>query len=74
MVSDCEDGFPAGDWIGADDGVRSLELIADVVGRTARGGVQFEVIVFGSFSEQRLRIGGSKTFKEFLVRGGDAVE
>ena len=51
MVSDCEDGFPAGDWIGADDGVRSLETIADVVGRAARGGVQFEVIFCGSFVE-----------------------
>ena len=74
MVSDREDGFPAGDWIGADDGVRSLEIIADVVGRAARGGVQFEVIVFGSFIEQRLGIGGGKVFKEFLVRWGDAVE
>ena len=74
MVSDCEDGFPAGDWIGANDGVRGFEVIADVVGRAARGGVQFEGIVFGSFIEQGLRIGGSKAFEEFLVRWGDTVE
>ena len=74
MMSDGEDGLPASDWIGADDGVRSLEIIADVVGRAARGGVQFEVIIFGSFIEHWLGIGGSKGFKEFLVRWGDAVE
>ena len=74
MLSDCEDGFLAGDRIGADDGVRGFETIADVVGRATRGGVQFEVIVFGSFIKQRLRKGGSKAFQEFLVRWGDAVE
>lgn len=62
MLSDCEDGFPSGDRIGADDGVRGFETIADVVGRAARGNVQFEVIVFGSFIKQRLRKGGSKGF------------
>ena len=74
MVSDCEDGFPAGDGIGADDGVRGFEGIADVVGRAAWGGVQLEGVVFGGFIEQWLRIGGSKAFKESLVRWGDTVE
>ena len=74
MVSDCEDGFPAGDWIGTDDGVRSFEVIANVVRRAARGRVQFEVIVFRSFIEQWLRIGGSKAFKELLVTWGDTVK
>ena len=74
MVSDGEHGFPAGDWIGTDDGMRSLEITADVVGRSARGGVQFEVIVCGSFIERWLGVGGSEAFEEFLVRWGDAVE
>ena len=56
--TDCEDGFPACDGVGADDRVDGGEFFADVVGGAAGGGVEFEVAVFGGLVEFGLRVGG----------------
>lgn len=56
--ADCEDGFPACDGVGADDGVDGREFFADIVRGAARGGVEFEVAVFGGLVEFGLRVGG----------------
>lgn len=58
VSADCEDRFPTCDRVSADDGVDGREFFADVVGGPARGGVEFEVSVFGSLVELGLRVGG----------------
>lgn len=56
--ADCEDGFPACDGVGADDGMDGGEYFADVVWGAARVGVEFEVAVLGGLVEFGLRVGG----------------
>ena len=73
MSTDCEDGFPASDGVGADHGVDGGEVFAAVEGRAARCGVEIEAFLFGSFEEMGLFVGSGKGLEEFLPRSGKAV-
>ena len=73
VVTDCEDGFPARDGVGADYGVNGRKIFADVVRRSTGGSVEFEVVVLGRFVELGLCVGGGQGVKELLVRSGNAV-
>lgn len=73
MVPDGEDGFPAGDGIGADDRVGGAEVLADVFGGTTWVGVEFEGAFGGCLVEVWLSVGGCKGFEESLVGSGDTV-
>lgn len=55
--ADCEDGFPPGNRISANDGMDGGEIFANVVGGAAGVGVEFEVICFGRLIKLRLRVG-----------------
>ena len=67
-MADCEYRLPACDWIGADYGVDSLQVLADVQGRASRSTVQFKVVITCSLIELWLRKGSGKTFEKPLVR------
>ena len=73
VVTDCEDGFPACDWVGADHGVNGRKVFADIVRGATGGCVEFEVVVLGGFVECGLGVGGGQGVKEFLVGSGNAV-
>ena len=51
MVADGENRFPTCDGVRADDRVGGLQVFADVLGGTARCGVELETNIFGSFVE-----------------------
>ena len=74
MVSHSEDRLPASDRICADNGMRSLEIASNVLGRAARGRVHLEVIVGSGFVEQWLGVSCSEALEELLIGSGDAVE
>ena len=59
MVTDRKDGFPACDWIGADDGVDGGEFFTNVVRGAARAEVDFEVVIFRRRVEDGLGVGSS---------------
>lgn len=68
MVTDGENRFPACYGVRADDGVGGLQVFPDVLGSTARGGVEFETTIFGSFVEFGLGVSCCQGFKEPLIR------
>ena len=73
VLADCEDGFPACDRVCADYRVDGGELIADIMGGAARGGVEFEISFFGGLDEARLCVSGGQRVIELLVRCREAV-
>lgn len=73
MAANREDALPARDWIGAHDGMDSLQLATDVLGRTPRLVVELKPCVFRHLPEERLLKGGGQAFEELLVRFADAV-
>ena len=58
MGTDCEDGLPVCNGIGANDGVDGGEFVADVAGGAAGVRVEFKVTFFGCLFEFGLRVGG----------------
>ena len=73
VVTDCEDGFPACDRVGADHGVNGRKIFADIVRGATGGSVEFEVVVLRGFIEFGLGVGGGQGVQEFLVGSGNAV-
>ena len=73
VVTDCEDGFPACDRVGADHGVNGRKIFADIVRGATGGSVEFEVVVLRGFIEFGLCVGGGQGVQEFLVGSGNAV-
>jgi len=69
VVAESEDRFPAGDRIGAHDGVDSFEDFADVFWGAARLRVDLEAIPSGCLVESWLSVGCGEGFKELLDRG-----
>ena len=51
VVADGEDGLPARDRVGADDGVHGVERLADVFGGAARRRVDGEVVALSGVGE-----------------------
>ena len=51
VVADGKDGLPAGDGVGADDGVDSLEDFAYILGCTALACVDLKVVALGGVIE-----------------------
>ena len=73
VVTNCEDGFPARDRVGADHGVNGGKFFAGIVRGATGGSVEFEIIVLGGFVELGLCVGGGQGVKELLVGSGNAV-
>lgn len=73
VLTDGKHRLPPGNGVGADDGVDSLEEIADVLGGAARLGVELEAVALGGLVEAGLRVGCSQGLEEALVGCGDAV-
>ena len=73
VVTDCEDGFPACDRVGADDGVDGRKNFADIVRGATGGSVEFKIVVLCGFVEFGLGVGGGQGVEEFLVGSGNAV-
>lgn len=71
--ADGEDGLPACDGVGADDGVDRLQLGADVLGGAAGLFVEFEARAFGDLAKVDLGEGRGEGFEEFLVGWAEAV-
>jgi hypothetical protein len=68
-----KDGFPASNWVGADNRVNSLKFISNVLWCTTLIGVDFESVGFGGVVEARLGICGGQTLVEPLERLGKTV-
>lgn len=68
-----EDGFPACNRVGADDGVDGFEHIADVFGGSSRSGEELEVVGVGGGFEARLSVGCCERFEKLLIGFRDAV-
>lgn len=73
VLAECEDGLPARDGVGADDGVDGFEELADVLRSTALSSEELEAVFLGGLVEARLGVGGGQGVEEFLVWFGDAV-
>lgn len=73
MATNREDALPTGDRVGADNGVDSLELAADVFGGTAGLIVQLEARRLGNFLEVRLLKGDRQALEELLIRLANTV-
>lgn len=73
VVANGVNALPAGDRIRPDDGVNRLEVCSDVLWRTAFGAVQLEVVPLGTFVENGLRVSGSQSLQELLVRWRQTV-
>lgn len=73
VLADGEHGLPAGDRVGANDGVDGLEQLADVLGGAARLGEELEAVAGGGLVEAWLRVGGGQGLEEALVWLRDAV-
>lgn len=73
VVADRKHGLPACDGIGADHGVLSCELAADILGRAARLAIELKVVVFCGLVEARLGVCCRQAFEEFLVGRREAV-
>ena len=58
VVTDCEDGFPACNRVGADHGVDGRKIFADIVRGATGSSVEFEVVVLGGFVEFGRCVGG----------------
>jgi hypothetical protein len=73
VSADREDALPAGDRVGANDGMDSLELGADVLCCAARLVVQLEPSCLGHFLETWLLKRGRQGLEELLIGLADAV-
>ena len=73
VVANAEDGLPAGDRVGADEGVDGLQQLADVLGRATLGRVDLEVVALGGVVEERLGREDGQLIEETLEGGRDAV-
>lgn len=73
VMAECEDGLPARDGVGADDGVDGFEELADILGSTALSSEELEAVLLGGLVEARLGVGGGQGVEEFLVWFRDAV-
>lgn len=73
VVADGEDGLPAGDGVGADDGVLGGELVADVEWGSTGLSVELEFLVLGCLGEKGLGVCGSESIEELLVGGRESV-
>lgn len=73
VVADGEDALPAGDGVGADDGVRGGKVGADVLRGAAGFRVELEAVVGRGGVEEWLGVGGGEGLEEALVGGGEAV-
>lgn len=73
VVANSVNTLPAGDGVGPDDGMNSLEVCSDVLRRTTFGAVQLEVVLLGAFVEDGLRVSGSQSFQELLIRWRQTV-
>jgi hypothetical protein len=58
MVTDSENGFPSGNWIGADYGMDGGQCVTDILRRAARLRVELEVVLGSGPIEFRLGICG----------------
>jgi hypothetical protein len=68
VCANSEYTLPTRDWVGADNGVLSAKLLADILGSTTWAWVNLEVVILGNFIEARLSICCGQTFQELLVR------
>lgn len=68
-----EQRLPAGNGVGADDGVRGGEVEADVLGRAAVAVDQLQAVLLGYAIEVGLVVRCRQAFGEFLPDGGEAV-
>jgi hypothetical protein len=57
VVAESKNALPAGDGVGAHDGVDGFEDFADVFGGAAGFGIDLETVLRGCFIEFRLRVG-----------------
>ncbi len=73
VMAGAKDGLPAGDRVGADQGVDGLEDLADVLGGTTLGSVDLKVVALGSVVEERLGRENGQLVEEALQSGRDAV-
>ncbi len=73
VVANSEDTLPAGDRVGADDGVDGLKELADVLGGTTLSTVNLKAVAVSSLVEAGLGICGGQGVKEALDGLGDAV-
>lgn len=73
VVSYSKYRFPASDWVGANHGMDSLQVCADVLGSTAGFGVELKTVLFGAETEAGLCVGGCEAFEELLVWLGETI-
>lgn len=73
VVTDGIDGLPAGDGVGADDGVDGLEDLAHVLRSAALAAVHAEAVTLGRLVEERLRVIRSQGVEEGAQGGRDAL-
>ena len=73
VVANSVHALPARDRVGPDDRMNSLEVCSDILRSAAFGAVQLEAVLFGAFVEYRLRVGGSQSVQELLVRRRQTV-
>src|SRR5271156_4566488 len=56
MMSHCKHTLPSSHWIGAHNRMHCLENFTNVLGSSARGGVEFETVVVSGLEETGLSI------------------
>lgn len=73
VVSNAKYRFPASYWVGADHGMHSLQVCANILGSAAGFGIQLETVLFSAEAEAGLRIGSCETFEKLLIWLGETI-
>jgi len=73
VSTDSKDTLPTCYRVGTDDWVNSLENRSNVLRGTTFLSIDLKAVVFSSFVETRLSIGGGEALQELLVGLGDTI-